>query len=299
MANPNTQQRQEPPWVRFVTGGLASMTAETVTIPVDVTKIRLQLQGSGDSPDKMYNGMVDCMRKTVKNEGIGGLYKGLAPAVLRQAVYSSIRMGVYEPIRNAIAGDNPNPSFLIKFASGASAGAIGSFVANPTDLVKIRMQADRTGTRYTSTAHAFKDILSTEGFLGMWKGCAPNVQRAILVNAAELSTYDQCKSILLRSGLFADGPFAHFTASFMAGFCAACVSSPVDVMKTRLMNQKAGKDRLYTGMIDCMSQTIKNEGVLALYKGFTPNWMRIGPWCVVMFMTYEQYRSLARSVWDK
>ncbi len=56
-------------------------------------------------------------------------------------------------------------------------------------------QADRAGTRYKGTAHAFGDIVRTEGVRGLWKGWGPNVQRAYIVNAVELATYDQAKQV--------------------------------------------------------------------------------------------------------
>ena len=56
-------------------------------------------------------------------------------------------------------------------------------------------QADRAGTRYKGTVHAFQDIIRTEGVRGLWKGWGPNVQRAYIVNAVELATYDQAKEV--------------------------------------------------------------------------------------------------------
>ena len=61
--------------------------------------------------------------------------------------------------------------------------------------VSIVSQADRAGTRYKGTVHAFQDIIRTEGVRGLWKGWGPNVQRAYIVNAVELATYDQAKEV--------------------------------------------------------------------------------------------------------
>jgi solute carrier family 25 (mitochondrial carrier), member 14/30 len=183
--------------------------------------------------------------------------------------------------------------------AGGTAGGIGIAFANPTDLIKIRMQADREGTRYRGTVHAFKEIIRSEGVLGLWKGVGPAVQRAIIVNAAELATYDQAKDILIGGfNMKADNVSTHFSASFMAGFCSAVASSPVDVIKNRLMSQPSGAGRLYKGVIDCGIKTIQNEGIRGLYNGFIPNWFRLGPWCMVMFMTYEQYRIACKPLWQ-
>ncbi len=93
-----------------------------------------------------------------------------------------------------IAGDTPADqiSYWQRLFSGGTAGAVGIAIANGTDLLKVRMQADRDGTRYTKgTFNAFKQIVQTEGVLGLWAGVGPNMQRAYIVNAAELATYDQ------------------------------------------------------------------------------------------------------------
>eukprot|EP01034_Spumella_vulgaris_P031585 gene31585-39015_t len=79
-----------------------------------------------------------------------------------------------------------------------------------------------------------------------------------------------------------------------AGFTAAVVSAPVDLIKTRLMNQSidplTGKGTEYKGMLDVAGKIIKSEGVLSLYKGFIPTWLRLGPYTLIAFMTFEQYR---------
>jgi len=77
----------------------------------------------------------------------------------------------------------------------------------------------------------------------------------------------------------------------IAGFIAAVVTSPVDVIKTRIMNQR-GQQR-YTSTLDCAIKTLRTEGPLGLYKGFVPNWLRIGPHTVVTFIMFEQLRRLA------
>ena len=78
----------------------------------------------------------------------------------------------------------------------------------------------------------------------------------------------------------------HFICAFLAGFSATLVGSPFDVVKTRMMNKAVN----YTGFLDCVFKTLKNEGPLAFYNGFTANFMRIGTWNIVMFITLEQVK---------
>ena len=108
--------------------------------------------------------MLAMARHMLQHEGVGGFFKGLTPALLRQGVYSSIRVGIYEPIREFYSGgSSSHPTYGQRVLSGGTAGAIGILFANPTELIKIRMQADRTGTRYSGVADAFRSIIKTEG----------------------------------------------------------------------------------------------------------------------------------------
>lgn len=245
--------------------------------------------------------MFHCIYQVGKEEGLSALYKGLSPALLRQATYSSIRMGIYEPIRNVIAGDIPvnEIPFWMRTMAGGTAGALGIAIANPTELIKVRMQGDKLGTRYPNgVVDAFRQTIKGEGVTGLWKGVGPNMLRAYIVNAAELASYDQAKTLLIdKAGLNPDSKATHLVSSLIAGVVAAVCSQPVDLVKNRYMNQPAGKDALYTGIFDCFIKTAKREGVTGLYKGLTANAARIGSWCVVMFMSYEQFRIAARGLY--
>lgn len=75
----------------------------------------------------------------------------------------------------------------------------------------------------------------------MWKGLGPNVARNSVVNAAELVCYDTIKDLLIKNRLMTDNLSCHFTAAFGAGFCATVVASPIDVVKTRIMNSQTPK----------------------------------------------------------
>lgn len=80
----------------------------------------------------------------------------------------------------------------------------------------------------------------------------------------------------------------HLICGFMAGFVATIVSSPFDVVKTRLMSSPDA----YKGVVNCFSRTLKEEGPLAFYKGFIPNVTRIGSWACICFVSMEQIKLL-------
>merc|ERR1719310_1850875 len=186
----------------LVYGGVASCVAETITMPVDVVKTRLQMDGS--SGIKQYNGTMDCAGKMVKAEGPSALFKGLPPALVRQSTYGSLRYGLYGPIKNSlgIKAGQPVPLYK-KILAGGTAGAVASAIANPTDLMKVRLQTDGMlkdaegnflPKKYTGMSHAFFSIIEEEGVLGLWTGVGPTVGRATALAAAELATYDEVKT---------------------------------------------------------------------------------------------------------
>jgi len=283
---------------KFCLTGIASMSAESATYPVDMTKTRLQLQGeTGFAHSRL--GFAGMFHNIVKTEGVRGLYAGVSAAVLRHIPYTGFRLIAYEHIRRAFCGDDlGQASFVAKAASGMLAGGSAQAIAVPCDVVKVRMMADGRlvaagkldRPRYASLTDAFRTIYRTERLAGMYAGCAPAIQRAALVNLGELTTYDTAKCYLVP--IFGDTLTCHVCSAVCSGFFASLCSTPADVAKSRIMNQARGTDgpAMYHGTLDCWVKTVRSEGPLALYKGFFPGWMRLGPWQLVFWVTYEQLR---------
>lgn len=279
---------------RFAASAVGALLAETSTLPTDVVKVRLQVQqtagGAGGAP--RYSGFVDCLRQTARSEGPLALWKGLTPALVRQVSYTSLSLVIYEPIRDFYqrqlggSGSDGKPTYIQRLAAGGTAGGLAISVFNPAEVVKTQAQTSREGTL------RMRDIISRvwakEGLPGFWAGVKPNVARTFLVNAAELGTYDEAKSRLIP--YLGDGLLSHIGASGCAGFTSACVSTPADVIKTRLMNA-AGGEQQYRGVLHAGSSILSEEGPSALYKGFLPICVRKLVWCAVFFVSYEKIRS--------
>jgi len=296
--------------VKLAFTSVSACIAETLTYPIDAVKTRLQLQGQ-ISTEKKTVGALETATRVLRKEGIKGLYAGLSPALVRHVFYSGTRISVYEQLKatlqqqqqqqaGGLAAQAAQPGVGAKLLMGLTAGAVGQAVAVPADLVKVRMQADaravaagkQVAPRYQGMADALVKITRQEGVVGLWRGASPAVQRAALVNLGELATYDQAKQAVLATGWVGDNVGAHTAASVCSGFFASLVSTPADVVKTRMMGQHATAP-LYTSSLDCLIKSVRAEGVMALYKGFLPTWMRLGPWQLVFWVSYEQLRKAA------
>ncbi|XP_064361322.1 dicarboxylate carrier SLC25A8-like isoform X1 [Dromaius novaehollandiae] len=288
------QPSEVPPTaaVKLVGAGAAACVADLVTFPLDTAKVRLQIQGEagGSAPAARYKGVFGTMATMVKTEGPGSLYSGLVAGLQRQLGFASVRIGLYDSVKQFYTRGSEHAGLGSRLLAGCTTGAMAVAVAQPTDVVKVRFQAQaraRGPRRYQGTVDAYKTIAREEGVRGLWKGTAPNAARNAVVNCAELVTYDLVKEALLASHLMTDNLPCHFVAAFGAGFCATLVASPVDVVKTRYMNSVPGQ---YGSAGCCALVMLRREGPAAFYKGFTPSFLRLGSWNVVMFVTYEQLK---------
>jgi hypothetical protein len=93
--------------------------------------------------------------------------------------------------------------------------------------------------RYTGPMDCYRKTYAADGIKGFWVGAIPNIMRNSIISATELVSYDQYKQLATQMG-FGDHLGTHIMCSFGGGFNAVMVGSPVDVLKTRLMNMQPG-----------------------------------------------------------
>ena len=280
-------------WKGFVQGSVGAMAGGSFAHPLDLVKVRLQLEKKAGAGAKSF-GVGGMAKKIWAEEGPRGFMPGIGAGCLRQFLYSGTRFGVYDALKRELApaGGGPLPVEL-KVASAVVAGAIGAFVGNPGDLVLVRMQADgrlppaqRRG--YTNVFDALGRIAGAEGILSLWSsGVVPNINRAMVITVGQLAFYDVFKELLISLGA-PDAVPTHLCASIVASFVASAISNPLDVAKTRLM----ASAEQYRGMVDCLVKTVAEEGPLALYKGFWATFARQCPYIVVTWLVIEQLKKV-------
>ena len=276
------QRRPQPAYRGFVSGGLAAMAGAAVSHPLDVSKVLQQVTtSSGGGGARLTT--VGALRLAYARDGVRrGLFKGLSASVARQAVYSSVRFGLYDVACAALAGREPQQQLSVaaKIGAGLFGGGVGALAATPLDVTLVRMQADtklpperRRGYRHVGDGLA--RIAREEGVRSMWAGAVPTTVRAMIITASQFVAYDVIKTAIVSRALMRDGTAAHLLSGFLAGFVASCTSTPVDVLKTRMMNAPKGT---YAGTADCALQTLREPGgARNLYKGFVPTFLRQAP----------------------
>uniref|UniRef100_A0A8C5JKJ0 Uncoupling protein 3 n=1 Tax=Junco hyemalis TaxID=40217 RepID=A0A8C5JKJ0_JUNHY len=198
-----------PATVKFVSAGMAGCIADLCTFPLDTAKVRLQIQGEVRIPRTVssveYRGVLGTLSTMVRTEGARSLYSGLAAGLQRQMSFASIRIGLYDSVKQLYTPKGAeNTSMATRLLAGCTTGAVAVACAQPTDVVKVRFQArDPVGSprRYSGTVDAYRTIAREEGVRGLWRGTLPNIARNAIINCGELVTYDLLKDALLRAQL--------------------------------------------------------------------------------------------------
>ncbi|KAM7539329.1 hypothetical protein Aperf_G00000059239 [Anoplocephala perfoliata] len=289
-------QKPVPKYVKFVLGGSSGMLATCVVQPLDLVKTRMQVSGEGGAA-RTYNSTLHAISTIVRQEGPLKIYAGLSAGLLRQATYTTTRLGIYTSLFECVSSRSKSggpPSFLAKLGIGLTAGVLGAFVGTPAEVCLIRMTADgrlpvAQRRNYTNVFNALYRIFKEEGLLALWRGAVPTMIRAGVVNVAQLVSYSQFKQTILENDLMWDGFGVHLTASMCSALITSTVSLPVDIAKTRIQNMRTINGRAeYSGIFDVLIRTMKSEGVMALWKGFTPYLFRNGPHTVLIFVILEQ-----------
>ncbi|KAJ2159372.1 hypothetical protein GGF46_003075 [Coemansia sp. RSA 552] len=276
-------KKPHPP---FFFGGFAACAANFFTHPLDLLKVRLQTM-------KGTNGLGGVVRAVYSERGVLGFYNGISAAVLRQLTYSMARFATYEELKKQLSNSDGSLPFYRMALAGVTAGAVGGICGTPADIVLVRLQNDGSlpAEKRRNYKNAFDGLLRIareDGAGGLFKGAVPNVSRAMLMTGAQLCSYDAFKQLLL-SLSFSEGLPLHFSASFLAGFVATTITSPFDVVKTRIMN--AGPKSPYKSLPQAMYLIVKEEGPRALYKGWTPSFVRMAPQTILTFIFLEQFRN--------
>ncbi|XP_041995386.1 mitochondrial substrate carrier family protein ucpB-like isoform X2 [Salvia splendens] len=251
----------------FGTSGAAVAAASSVTHPLDLLKVRLQMQMVGQRGPLI--GMRQLGINVVKTEGLRALYMGLTPGLVRSVFYGGLRLGLYEP------------------SLRLSEMALGS----PNILTKVRMQMGRLTTK--GPLQELRKMAADEGLTGFWKGAGPEMTRAAVFTSSQLATYDETKRLVMRWTSLHDGFYLHLIASTVAGAASTIATAPIDVVKTRLMLQRQSKlVGNYKNGLDCAYQLLMKEGPRGFYKGAFALFTRVGPQTTITFILCEQLREL-------
>lgn len=183
----------------FLAGSMAGYTQITLTYPLEVMRSRLALD-AGMGEGAQYKGVMDCAGRIFREEGLRGLYKGLAPTYASGIPYIATQMTFYTTFQRMLPVDEQgNSPVWAKLCAGASAGVIAQSLSFPGDTLRKRMQNDGIGGKpkqYKGLIDACKQIMRQEGPKAFYHGIKANMISALPGTAIQFVAFDMLKSAM-------------------------------------------------------------------------------------------------------
>ncbi|KAL9126578.1 MAG: hypothetical protein Q9217_004392 [Psora testacea] len=276
-----SQDKPLPFPYQFAAGAIAGVSEILVMYPLDVVKTRVQLQKGKGVGSEGYNGMFDCFSKIIKNEGFSRLYRGITAPILMEAPKRATKFAANDSwgsyYRGLFGVQKMNQQLSI--LTGASAGATEAFVVVPFELIKIRLQDRASAGKYKGMVDCVVKIVKAEGPLALYNGLESTLWRHILWNAGYFGVIFQIKELLPKATDKKQQIRNDLIAGATGGTFGTVLNTPMDVVKSRIQNSPkvAASVPKYNWAWPALGTVLKEEGFPALYKGFLPKVLRLGP----------------------
>lgn len=284
----------------FALGSIAGAFGAFMVYPIDLVKTRMQNQRSARVGQLLYKNSWDCATKVVRNEGVRGFYSGVLPQLVGVAPEKAIKLTVNDLVRGRFTDlKSGNIPLWAEILAGGSAGGCQVVFTNPLEIVKIRLQvqgealkaAAREGEEVTKRSAMW--IVRHLGLVGLYKGASACLLRDMPFSAIYFPTYSH-----LKRDYFGESPTKKLgilqllTAGAIAGMPAAYLTTPCDVIKTRLQVEARKGDVAYTGLRDAASKVWRDEGFKAFFKGGPARILRSSPQFGFTLAGYELLQGL-------
>ncbi|KAG9236572.1 mitochondrial carrier domain-containing protein [Amylocarpus encephaloides] len=279
----------------FALGSLAGAFGAFMVYPIDLVKTRLQNQRSSRVGEMLYKNSWDCAKKVVRNEGFKGLYSGVLPQLVGVAPEKAIKLTVNDLVRGHFSGAEGKIWIPHEILAGGTAGACQVIFTNPLEIVKIRLQVQGEVAKNVEGAprRSAMWIVKNLGLVGLYKGASACLLRDVPFSAIYFPTYNH-----LKRDMYGESPTKKLgilqllTAGAIAGMPAAYLTTPCDVIKTRLQVEARKGESSYTSLRHCASTVYREEGFKAFFKGGPARILRSSPQFGFTLAMYEVLQNL-------
>ncbi|PSK53908.1 Mitochondrial substrate carrier family protein Q [Elsinoe australis] len=268
-----------PPWGLAIAGASGAILANALVYPLDIVKTRLQVQVKkrpGDVPlttnEAHYEGTVHAIQSILKDEGLSGLYSGMAGSLIGVASTNFAYFYWYSTVRNLYATrvSSAKPSTAAELSLGAVAGALAQLFTIPIAVVTTRQQTQPKGDKKGMIETAKEVVNSEDGWTGLWRGMKASL--VLVVNPAiTYGAYQRLKDVLY-PGKANLRPHEAFILGALSKSLATIATQPLIVAKVGLQSRPppARQGKPFKSFVEVMKYIIEHEGPTALFKGIGP-----------------------------
>lgn len=271
---------------RVINGGIAGIVGVICVFPIDLVKTRMQNQSKAVGQPALYKNILDCAVKTFRVDGLRGMYSGSAVNILLITPEKAIKLVANDVFRQLLKTKDGSLPMHRQILAGAGAGTCQIVVTTPMELLKIQRQmAKKEGVTEALTSRQLAMQLYREkGISGLYQGVGATFTRDVVFSMMyfPLFAFFNDKGKTPGSNQV---PFYHsFASGIGAGAISAFLATPLDVVKTRLQTLE-NKNR-YSGILDCATKIMNEEGASAFFKGSLLRVMVIAPLFGIAQMVY-------------
>lgn len=276
-------------WRQLMAGAMAGCVSRTGTAPLDRVKVFRQVHGSSD----FKGNVLSSFQFMVKEGGPWSMWRGNGINVLKIAPETAIKFTAYEQIKSVIRGRNESRTLRVheRFVAGSLAGATAQTAVYPMEVLKTRLTLRKTG-QYSGIADCAKQILQREGVRAFYKGYVPNMLSIVPYAGIDLAVYETLKFAWLNRnrGLADPGVMVLVGCGAVSSTCGQLASYPLALIRTRMQAQALVKGAPKLSMLALLRNIMTKEGVSGLYRGISPNLLKVIPAVTVSYVVYEYTR---------
>ncbi|KAK3229825.1 hypothetical protein Dsin_001706 [Dipteronia sinensis] len=270
-------------------GGIAGAFTYVCLHPLDTIKTKLQTKGAS----QLYANTFDAIVKTFQTKGILGFYRGVSAVIVGSTASSAVYFGTCEFGKSILSKLEMYPSVLIPPSAGAMGNIVSSAIMVPKELITQRMQAGAKGRSW----EVLLKILEKDGFLGLYAGYSATLLRNLPAGVLSYSSFEYLKAaVLSRTKNDHLEPIQSVCCGALAGAISASITTPLDVVKTRLMTQIHGETVnnmaavMYNGVAATARQILKEEGWVGLTRGMGPRVVHSACFSALGYFAFETAR---------
>ncbi|XP_072414234.1 mitochondrial thiamine pyrophosphate carrier isoform X1 [Chiloscyllium punctatum] len=293
-----------------VAGSLSGLLTRVLINPLDVIKIRFQLQIEKLSlfePGAKYHGILQATNTIFREEGLQAFWKGHIPAQLLSISYGAVQFVSFEfltkLVHNAMLYDSRIP--IAHFVCGGLAACSATVTVQPLDTLRTRFVAQGEPKIYRSLWHAIVTMYRKEGPLSFYRGLTPTLVAVFPYAGFQFAFYNIFQHISEWAVPSREAWMVN-VENLMCGSCAGVISKtltyPFDLLKKRLQvegfeqaRMAFGQVQTYNGFLDCAYQVARTEGLRGLFKGLSPSMLKAAVSTGFTFFWYELFCNIFRN----